>query len=247
MQRPVKASLAANVVESTRRACVILACVHQHVNTSVRVQVSIIAWGVYECLSCVFVFIPQHSLVLQRWLWNDGNRHYLQRKRGWQAGGRISHRVRTAAAPISLNSSQQPDPARGRQRSNRLLPLSLSFHHLPPFPCWQQNSLLSFFTHDFRQQLQLFMISQPPSFSSCPTLPFWFSHLFTLHLLTNPPTTSFLICLILLFWQFCITLSSVFSHKFRELRSPSFWNLLLSLQLISANLYRDIIRSLLPS
>lgn len=63
-----------------------------------------------------------------------GVSHRRQRKRGQRAGGRISHRAwpGAAAAPISFSSSQQSVAARGQRGSSRPLPLSLSFHHLPP-------------------------------------------------------------------------------------------------------------------
>lgn len=150
----VKASLAVNVVESTGGVlmCVyVFGCQHVwrpayisawiHLCTRACGPVCVTAWGVHECISCVFVL-----LVLQRWLWNDGNRHYRWRKRGYQTGGRTSHRIRTAAAPTSFNSSPQPDPERGQLRSTSLLPLSLSFHHLPPSLCWQRNFLFSLCT-----------------------------------------------------------------------------------------------------
>lgn len=84
------------------------------------------------------------------------------------AGRRVSRQAAgypiilgTAASPISFDSSQQPDPARGRQRSSTLLPLSLSFHHLPSTLCWQQNFTLSLCALYFCHLLS----------------PLWFSHL----------------------------------------------------------------------
>ena len=160
--------------------------------TSVRVSICASPQrGVYECVSnvCVCAALePPRPAEVTETTGTDitvGGRGVSRQAAGYPI---------TLAAACCCAHFLQLFPGRGQQRSSRLLPLSLSFHHLPSSLCWQQNFLFNlYFGSSLWAPAPFF------AFSSCLTLPLWFSHLFfCLHLF--PSSCSFHS---LLFVSFC--------------------------------------------
>ncbi len=131
------------------------ACVHIHLCARARGcgHVCVIAWGVYECIPRVFVLHLSTASSCRgdcETMGTDitvGGRGVSRQAAGYPITSGPLLR------PLPSTLPMQPDPGGGQQGSSRLLPLSLSFHHLPPSLCWQQNFLFSLFTLYSRHQL----------------------------------------------------------------------------------------------